>query len=72
VLIGERVGAVDVMTVTGGHCRVLISQALTDRRANAADTPGDESHSAVELLTTPMPLGVLLLGVQSGHDTSSH
>src|ERR1700744_5934441 len=48
-LIGERVGAVDDLTVTGGHCRVLISQALTDRRANAADTPGHESQSAVEL-----------------------
>jgi hypothetical protein len=41
---------------------------MTNRRADTARSSSHESHSAAQLAAGPMPEGILLFGVQGGHD----
>jgi hypothetical protein len=41
---------------------------MTNRRADTARSSSHEGHSAAQLAAGPLPEGVLLFGVQGGHD----
>jgi hypothetical protein len=69
-LVGECLGMRAVASVTGGNCGVLVAKAATNRRAYTASSSCHESHSVAQLVAGPTPRGILLFGIQVGHDGS--
>jgi hypothetical protein len=67
-VVGEFLGLRAVAGVTGCDGGVLGAQTTTDRRTDTARSSSHESDSAAQLVAGVMPGGILLFGVQGGHD----
>jgi hypothetical protein len=67
-VVGECLGMRTVASITGGNGGVLVAETTTSRRANTASASCHESHSVSQLVAGPTPGGILLFGIQGGHD----